>query len=143
MEAKRIRKRCKTVGCSNLHHNSNGFCDSCNAKWIEKHPRTSYEDKRPSASQRGYGSRWRRFSRNYLSEHSVCVICGAPATCVDHKDIPADVMLDAYGAFDYDERHYQALCRECNLKKGRNEDKQLRKSYLKDKDWLSEAVKGV
>ncbi len=137
MEAKRIRKRCKTVGCPNLHYNSNGYCDSCNEKWKAKHPRASYADDRPSAYERGYDNRWRKFAKSYLSEHPVCAMCGAPSTCVDHKDIPADVMMRSNGRFDYDERHYQALCRECNLKKGRTIDKRVRNGYEKDLKWLN------
>lgn len=143
MEAKRIKKRCKTVGCPNLHYNSNGYCDSCNARWREKHPRSSYSDNRPSAAKRGYDNRWRNFAKQYLALHPVCSICGAEATCVDHKDIPADVMMDSYGKFDYDERHYQALCRKCNLLKGRTEDKRIRKGYQADKKWILEVSRGA
>lgn len=137
MEGRAFRKRCKTVGCPNLHHNKNGYCDECTAKWLEKHPRQRGDDsKRPNANKRGYNYRWTRFARRYLESHPLCALCGAPSSCVDHKDIPADVMLDVYGTFDYDESHYQALCHRCNTLKGKKEDKRIRKVYENDKEWL-------
>lgn len=37
------------------------------------------------ADRIGYTSgRWRRFRAAYLAEHPLCVVCGAPATVVDH-----------------------------------------------------------
>lgn len=130
---KMLRKRCKTVGCPNLHHNKSGYCDECTKEYRRKHPDVA----RPSASRRGYDSAWRKFSKDYLSLHSVCSICGSPATCVDHKDIPASVMLDMNGGkFDYDPSHYQALCTSCNIRKGHKTDKAAKKRYEEDKSVL-------
>lgn len=128
-----LKKRCKTYHCPNLHHNASGYCDECTARWRAAHPRK--DDKRPSAYKRGYDSRWTKFAKNFLSLHPTCAICGQPATCVDHK-IPADVMLDAWGSFDYDPDHYQALCASCNARKGAHEDKTLRMAYYDSKKAL-------
>ena len=43
---------------------------------------------RPTAAQRGYGSRWQKASRTFLARgaNRLCACgCGQPATVVDHK----------------------------------------------------------
>lgn len=140
METRALRKRCKTVGCPNLHSNRSGYCNECSRMYYASHADTkrAYEEKRPSSIERGYDSRWNRFSREFLKSHPTCAICGAPSQCVDHKDIPADVMMDAYGRFDLDPIHYQALCNRCNTIKGRHEDRRMRREYESDKRWIEE-----
>ena len=44
----------------------------------------------------------------------------------------ADMMMDAWGRFDMDPSHYQALCSSCNTRKGRHEDKAMREAYKAD-----------
>ena len=128
--AYKLQKRCKVRGCNNLHHNANGYCDE---HQITRRGR----DERTSAQERGYDSRCTSFARNYLKLHPVCEICGAPASCVDHKTATADMMMDAYGCFDYDEANYQALCSACNARKGRREDVAMRRSYIEGKQFLT------
>lgn len=137
-----LRKNCKTIGCHNLHTNRSGYCDECQARWRAAHPDQAYEKARGSSSARGYGWKWRRFAKDYLTRHPVCAICGQPATCVDHKDMTADMMLDAYGAFDYDESHYQALCASCNARKGAREDRMMRQDYIDGLRRLSDPGEG-
>lgn len=130
-----LRKRCKTFGCPNLHRNRSGYCDECEARYRAKHPR---KDDRLQEVRRAYGSyAWRKFAADYLKAHPVCAICGAPATCVDHRDMTADMMVDAFGGFDYDPSHYQALCTSCNARKGMKEDKAMRAGYEADKTRLA------
>lgn len=133
----KLKKRCKTWGCPNLHYNKSGYCDECTAKYRATHP-SYYEEKRPDAAKRGYNYRWYKFAKDYLREHPVCAICGKPAEVVDHKDVPADVMMDAYGQFDLDPAHYQALCRRCNAVKGVTYDRDARQMYHNDKEFLSQ-----
>ena len=134
-----LRKKCKTYGCPNLHHNASGYCDECTAKYNATHIR---KDERPSAAKRGYDWTWRTYARNFLKEHPVCEICGAPATCVDHKDMTADMMMDVWGRFDMAPSHYQALCSSCNTRKGRHEDKTMREAYRADLAALSQHPEG-
>lgn len=137
----RLKKRCKTFGCPNLHTNETGYCDKCTAKYRDKHPKQDPEG-RPSASKRGYDATWHRFAKDYLKAHPTCAICGKPAEVVDHKDQTADMMLDAWGRFDYDPSHYQSLCRSCNVIKGRTADKQLRSAYYSQKAKAEKLLKG-
>lgn len=128
----RIKKRCKTLGCPNLHTNLSGYCDECTRKFREKHPKKEQED-RPSSNERGYDHRWRMFSQRFLRSHPVCAICGAPAKVTDHKAATAEMMMDAYGHFDLDPNNYQALCYACNNRKAKTKDKEMRKQYEADK----------
>lgn len=131
----KTKKTCLTYGCRNLHTNRSGFCDSCDAKrkaaWEEK----AHRDR--SALKRGYDAKWAKFAKAYLNEHPVCAKCGQPARVVDHI-LPARIMMDAFGEFDYDERYYQALCYRCNNLKGAYEDKEMVEKYLADKKFLSD-----
>lgn len=140
-------RKCKTPYCKNLHHNPSGYCDECEARHnIEYKARkiavagtpmeTEEEVKRPTAFQRGYDRRWREFAKEYLRRHPVCAICGRPAQVVDHKDIPAQVMMDMDGRFDLDEDHYQPLCISCNLKK-QKQDRAVIEDYFKMKKELN------
>lgn len=121
-----IKRRCKTFGCVNLHHNKRGYCDACIRKTGE-----SFTDNRESSTARGYDNRWRVFSQNYLKSHPVCAVCGAPATVTDHKDTPAPIMLDLYGRFDLNPDNYQPLCVSCNTRKGYEDKKRVDEYFQK------------
>ena len=43
-----------------------------------------HDEKRPTAAQRGYGSKWREARLAFLAAHPSCARCGAPATIVHH-----------------------------------------------------------
>lgn len=138
-----LRKKCKTYGCPNLHHNASGYCDECTAKWRAAHPRTEGDEKPTAPARKEYSSwKWRKFSRDFLALHPVCEVCGAPATVCDHRNMTADMMVDAYGGFDYDPALYQALCYSCNARKGRREDRAMRKAYQADLAALSQHPEG-
>ena len=137
-----LRKRCKTYGCPNLHRNPSGYCDECTARYRASHPRQETEKPTDSA-RKAYGSwKWRKFASDFLRVHPVCEICGAPARVCDHKDMTADMMVDAYGGFDYDPSHYQALCYSCNARKGMREDRAMRAAYQSDLAAISQHPKG-
>ncbi len=133
-----FRRKCKTPGCPNLHRNASGYCDDCQ---IKRQAESRYrmimagtdgpeaQREREKTAARGYDSRWAAFARRYLTEHPVCALCGAPARVVDHKDIPAQVMLDMWGRFDLDPEHYQALCYRCNSRKAKEDRKKTDKYF--------------
>lgn len=138
-----LKKRCKTYGCPNLHHNASGYCDECTAKYRAAHPRIEQDEKPTAPARKEYGSwKWRKFASDFLRVHPVCEICGAPANVCDHKDMTADMMVDAYGGFDYDPAHYQALCYSCNARKGMREDRTMRAAYQSDLAAISQHPKG-
>jgi len=136
-----FRKRCKTFGCPNLHSNASGFCDVCQAKRASEYLHNPVKpyiriESRPSASNRGYDHSWHKFASDFLSRNPVCVQCGKPAQCVDHKTIPAEIMMDMDGRFDLDSGKYQALCFSCNRRKA-GEDRRKVEKYFADKEKLA------
>ena len=128
MALKRTKKFCKRCH-KNITNNRTGFCNECEA--YIAHQQYKAED-RPSATERGYDSKWKRFSKQYLEKHPICVMCGNPATVTDHK-MPISIMLEIYGYANYDEELYQALCHSCNIKKGKNYDMKIKKQWEEDK----------
>ena len=81
-------------------------------------------DKLSSATQRGYGARWRRLRAAYLAEHPICADplghhAGEgrveAATDVDH------IVARERGGTDED-RNLQALCHACHSEKTARED---------------------
>ena len=106
---KKALKSCKHPGCPNLTDEL--YCE------IHKQP------DRPSASKRGYNSKWRKLSKAYLHKHPLCVRCMADgrfvsATVVDHI-IPHrgdDILM-------WNQDNWQALCKPCHDKKTWTEDK--------------------
>ena len=124
-----MKRMCKTFGCPNVHNNKSGYCDDCTRKTARSF--TDSPDERPSAHARGYDNRWRVFSSKFLETHTVCAICGAPATVTDHRDTPAEIMLDLYGRFDLNPDHYQALCTSCNVRKGAEDRRKVEEYYAK------------
>ena len=80
------------------------------------------KDNRPSASKRGYDSRWRRTRIGFLKKHPLCAECEKRgrttlATVVDHI-IPhkGDKVLF------WDRSNWQPLCKQCHDRKTAKED---------------------
>lgn len=141
-----LRKRCKTPGCPNLHTNRSGYCDECEGRHKAQHLerdlcvkgtafRVEWRKPRGKTAERGYAGGWREFARKFLKDHPVCAICGAPATCVDHKDMPAEIMMDLYGKSVLDPDLYQALCTSCNNRKRADDQRKVRE-YLRGRSFL-------
>lgn len=74
---------------------------------------------RPSASQRGYGSKWREAREVFLAANPVCATpkCGAPATVVDHVT-PHKGDL----ALFWRRSNWQPLCARCHNRKTARHD---------------------
>ena len=125
----KIKKRCKRCGTATT--NPKGYCDDCQSHFEKL--KAQADTNRPNSNERGYDYKWKQFSKAYLLEHPTCVMCGAPATVTDHWVMPADVMLNVYNSFVYDESMYASLCHSCNAKKSNNKDKEIRKQWNIDK----------
>lgn len=114
---KKSKKPCKHPGCPNL----------TDGKYCEEHKHLHPD--RPSAESRGYNSRWRKLSQQYLRKHPMCVHClqqgrYVPATVVDHI-----IPHRGDSALMWDESNWQALCKPCHDKKTGNEDSRPVYSY--------------
>lgn len=103
----RPKRSCPTPDCPNL--TTGGPCPDCRLE-----ARRARGDRRPSASQRGYGREWFRTRARYLRDHRVCEDCGAPGG----KESPLEVHhLDGRGPngpAGHDETNLRALCKPCH-----------------------------
>ena len=107
------KRPCGHPGCPALIEGSENRC--------ERHAR-EFELTRPSASARGYGSRWRAARKRYLSAHPLCAMCleiGRPrvATVVDHV-----VPHRGDDRLFWDESNWCAMCKPCHDRKTARSD---------------------
>lgn len=108
---------CRHSGCPNL---TDGL-------YCTEH-KSLYPD-RPSASKRGYGSKWQKVSRAYLRRNPLCVRCLADgrytqATVTDHI-IPHRNRPELL----WNKTNFQALCKPCHDRKTLTEDINPEYSY--------------
>jgi len=116
--ASRPLKPCAKIGCKNL--TTGYYCEE--HKHEAKKFKRQKDKQRPSASQRGYGSRWRKARRSFLLRNPLCARCAAKgivrqATVVDHI-VPHKGDPDLF----WDEKNWQPLCEECHNIKTATED---------------------
>lgn len=134
-----IHKKCRMAGCGELTDDRTGYCtkhriELGNARkknYYRIHPEYK-ERERTSAAKRGYDYTWQVFAKKFLQEHPICALCGRPSTVCDHKDIPAQIMINMWGKFDLEPDLYQALCTSCNNRK-RKQDRARINKYEEDK----------
>lgn len=95
-------------------------------KYCDKHKADASKyaapKKRLTAHQRGYTSRWRRISQEFLKAHPLCAECErngkvTPATCVDHI-----VPHKGNPKLFWDQKNWQPLCQSCHSRKTASED---------------------
>ena len=106
-----IKHACGKVGCAELLDKP-GYCTKHDRGLFQEADELSYERKRGSSAQRGYGARWQKVRYSYLVSHPLCAICKEAATVVDHI-IPH--RGDGSLFWDYD--NWQSLCKGCHDKK--------------------------
>lgn len=106
---------CRHSGCGTLIRGRQGHCEAHRSE-----ARKREDERRPSASARGYDRDWRVRRRDYLADNPLCIRCGDEATEVDHI-----VPLSKGGADD--ESNYQALCKSCHSVKTGRHDRPRRK----------------
>lgn len=119
----RPKRPCNHPRCPNL--TKDRFCEA-----HSKQERQRADKQRGTAHERGYNSRWRRYSKWYLKqpENVFCKLqykgCNNLAQCVDHIK-PA--YPDSEEFFDPD--NHQSACIHCNSVKGRKEDRGIGKPF--------------
>lgn len=87
----------------------------------ERERKARHDANRPTASQRGYGTKWRAARATFLEQNPTCLRCGAPATIVDHI-IPHRGDLTKRGLF-WNRRNWQPLCKPCHDRAKQSEEK--------------------
>jgi 5-methylcytosine-specific restriction protein A len=78
---------------------------------IKRQTATPVKDHRPSAAKRGYGARWQKYRKYFLSINPLCIICKndnmiTSATVVDHI-VPHKGDMVKF----WDKSNHQALCK--------------------------------
>ena len=107
----RPKRPCSYPGCSQLV--ATGYCD--------KHKQQSSEHRRGSAAQRGYTSKWAKYSKWFLKQpgNHICKLrlpgCDYVARCVDHIQPPKDKDDPLFWL----KSNHQSSCIHCNSVKGR------------------------
>ena len=116
---RKSKRPCGHLGCPELVEAPQLYC----GEHKPLHP------DRPSASKRGYGSKWQRVSKAYLRKHPLCVKGRAEgkyvtATVVDHIQAHRG---DAVLMWNQD--NWQALCKPCHDRKTWTKDSRPEYSY--------------
>lgn len=82
---------CRKPGCPKLSRSAHGYCEAhahiAQERVVEAKRR--HDERRGSARERGYDSRWDKARKTFLRTHPLCRMCEAqgrvtPATVVDH-----------------------------------------------------------
>lgn len=113
--SRKAPKPCSAPGCQALTRER--FCTRHQCSYQRQDQR-----RRGTATQRGYGARWRRARRLFLIGHPLCAEClrdgrTTAATVVDHKQ-----PHQGDPALFWDESNWQALCSRCHNRKTATED---------------------
>lgn len=104
---------CNHQGCPSL--TIDRFCND-----HKKHHQRQQDKRRGTAHQRGYDSRWQRYSRFFLKQpkNAFCKLqltgCNNISQCVDHIDPPEGPNDKRF----WDPDNHQAACIHCNSVKG-------------------------
>lgn len=116
---KRAPRPCSYPGCSKYQE----VGSRCKAH--ENQLRRSFDAKRETAAQRGYGSKWREASKGFLRKHPLCQCpdCDdgrkriTPATVVDHR-VPHRNNMTLF----WDRSNWQSMAKRCHDRKTARED---------------------
>ena len=110
---------CRFPGCAALTKDPSGYCPE--HRYIFEEQEKARDVRRGSAKERGYDSRWARYSKAFLSQpgHQLCALrldegCAVVAQCVDHI-VPPNGNRDP---LFWDPANHQPACIHCNSVKG-------------------------
>lgn len=90
---------------------------------LEKERKARFDQKRPTANQRGYNSEWAKARKQYLAAHPLCCRCGAPANVVDHIK-----PHKGNHALFWDRFNWQSLCTPCHSGPKQAAEKRIQKA---------------
>ena len=117
------RKPCRKNGCNIL--GTTAYCEKHTRanKITAKQKQKSYDKERGSRHERGYDSRWGRYSVAYRKANPLCVECKKKgiitlAQCVDHI-VPVNGPDDP---LFWEPSNHQGLCNDCHSIKTSTED---------------------
>lgn len=85
----------------------------------DRERKAAFDQKRPSARERGYTSKWQKEAKAFLAANPRCVMCGAPSRVVDHKTPHrGDKRLF------WSRSNWQPLCTPCHSSRKQREERQ-------------------
>ena len=125
-----LKRLCKQPGCKNLADYPDKYCE--HHKRLET-PEDGhflggeYDSFKTEWAHLYRSPRWTKASREFLSQHPVCVRCGAPATAVDHI-IPHRGDESLF----WDSGNWQPLCFKCHQLKTLEEFRARQKAKAKE-----------
>ena len=103
-------RNCTRPGCCGVVRD--GVCSVCGS--VRRGRDRQYEEQRGTASQRGYGARWRKVRLMQLRRQPLCEMCMKDhrvvvATEVHHIEAKRDGGPDAF-------ENFMSLCKSCHSK---------------------------
>lgn len=117
------RKVCRKSGCGRLTEHT--FCEKHEheKRVVQKQTFKELDKQRGSRHERGYTSKWSRYSVLYRQSNPICVMCEKRgiikvANCVDH-------IVPVTGSDDplfWEPTNHQSLCTACHSRKTAAED---------------------
>lgn len=119
MMPRRPKQPCAIPGCPEIVNAGERYC-----KKHKCQEQRRYDNERGTAAQRGYGSRWRRYTLWFKKRYPLCAECErqggvTPTYVVDHIEPvtgPDDPLF-------WDLKNHQPLCERCHNVKRATEDK--------------------
>lgn len=122
MNAMAAARPCKHPGCAGLVRDGSGYCQ---AHQGDRKTNRFADDRRASASERGYGHAWKLLRESVMRRD-----CGLCQPCRDRGQVTLAVQVDhivpkAEGGTD-DESNLQAICSDCHKSKTAREAQRAR-----------------
>ena len=113
------KKPCRQTMCPALVDKP-GYCEK--HKKNSKAAKKAFDETRGTAAQRGYGYRWQKARKAFLSCNQLCKVCESNnnvtvATVVDHI-IPHKGDMNLF----WKQSNWQPLCKPCHDRKTATED---------------------
>lgn len=90
-------------------------------QFVDRDQRQRGEDNRPSAARRGYGSKWRKESREWLDRNPVCVACKRQGRTLAAKAVDHIEPHRGNQELFWRRSNWQSLCIPCHNRKSRSE----------------------
>jgi 5-methylcytosine-specific restriction protein A len=99
--------RLRLCRCAKVHVPVGTLCPECRRKRNKAH-----DARRPPASQRGYGTAWRKLRAEVLAMHPYCSQCGHPGS--EDNRLSLDHILPRSQGGDDRLENLRVLCMTCN-----------------------------
>ena len=113
---------CTTPGCKRL--TTSGKCDEHRAQ-----QRQQQDERRGTAHERGYTSRWSKVARRYRHEHPLCAHHLQRGELVPSEVVDHIIPHRGDDRLFWDESNWQALCKQCHDIKTATEDRGTLKNF--------------